>query len=269
MNPVWVRGAGELGSAVAVVLHRVGLQVLISELETPLAIRRTASFSDAVLTGEADVEGVHGVHCEREKVTGVLGRGEVPIILDSQAIAQIIRPSVLVDARMLKEKSETIRGLAAFTIGLGPGFVAGATCDAVIETNRGHDLGRIIYKGATSANTGVPGAVGGESIRRVLHAPCSGKVNWRVEIGDMVREGEVLGDIDGCEITSLISGMVRGLISPYVPITQGLKISDVDPRGETVNYLGLSDKARATGRAVLEAVLINMRESGRGYFVSK
>ncbi|MFH0883608.1 MAG: selenium-dependent molybdenum cofactor biosynthesis protein YqeB [bacterium] len=259
---VWVRGAGELASAVGVSLHRSGFHVWLSELPEPLAIRRTVTFSDAVFEGEAEVEDVRAVFCEPEAVEELLGSGEMPLVLDDPTRIRELQPNAVVDARMRKRDDSELRSLAPFTVGVGPGFAAGTSCDCVIETMRGHNLGRIIWEGSASADTGVPGNIGGETARRVVYSPVQGKVVWSVKFGDLVEEGQLLGRVEEQDITAPLRGMVRGLISPRVFIPAKTKIADVDPRGASVDFTSISDKARSVGRAVLEAMMIHRARHG-------
>ena len=259
---IWIRGAGELGSAAACVLHNVGFPVFISELEKPLAIRRTVTFSDAVFNGESVVEGVKAVNCEVELVERLISNGNIPILLDDPERLSKLEPQIIVDARMLKHDIDNIVDDTQFTIGLGCGFEAGRNCQAVIETMRGHNLGRILWKGSARPDTHIPGEIGGESERRVLYAGVEGIVEWRVNFGDIVEKGDIIGTIDRThEIRTPFRGMVRGLISPDVRMKKGLKIADIDPRGENVDYMSISDKARAVGRGVLEAVLVYFKQN--------
>ncbi len=253
---ILVRGAGELGSATAYSLHTTGFRILLSELPLPLAIRRTVTFSDAVFKGEAEVEGVKARLCNISSVREILSRREIPMLTDSAGEIPAYKTDILVDARMFKRNVEDMRDRALFTVGIGPGFHAGMNCHVVIETMRGHNLGKIFHEGAAKPDTGVPGHVGGEAKRRVLYASRGGTLEWRVDFGWIVEEGELLGLIDGShEIRAPFRGMVRGLISPSVPMADGLKIADIDPRGESVDCRSISDKSRAVGRGVLEAVL--------------
>lgn len=248
-----------MATAVAHCLHRVGFGVLTSELPAPKAIRRTVTFSDAIFTGASEVEGVRAVKCDAHAAANIIAQGFVPIVLDAPEQILALHPHVMIDARMLKRYFENILSYAPFTVGLGPGFEAGRSCHAVIETMRGHDLGKIIWDGAAQPATGVPGSVGGETFRRAIYAQENGSVDWLVDFGDLVDEGGLLGTINIThEIRSTIGGLVRGLISPRVPLVKGLKIADIDPRGKAVNYKTISDKARAVGRGVLEAILIHL-----------
>lgn len=259
---IWIRGAGELGSAAACVLHNVGFPVFISELEKPLAIRRTVTFSDAVFEGESSVEGVKAVKCETDSVDSIISNGNIPVLLDDPKKLTAIHPQIIIDARMLKYDIDSIIDDAPFTIGLGCGFEAGKTCHAVIETMRGHNLGRILWEGSAETDTQIPGEIGGESARRVLYAGVEGIVEWRVNFGDIVEEGDIIGTIDRThDIRAPFRGMVRGLISPDVRMEKGLKIADIDPRGEDVDYMSISDKAHAVGRGVLEAVLVYLKQN--------
>jgi xanthine dehydrogenase accessory factor len=253
---VWIKGAGELGSAVAVSLWRIGLRVLLSEMENPLAIRRTVAFSDAIF-GESvkEVEGIPSKLADLHDYKTVLDSGTIPIIIDQEGIIDAITPDIIIDARMLKINMKSMIHDARFTVGLGPGFSAGETCHAVIETNRGHSLGKIIWNGSAMPNTGLPGQLGGETVKRVIRAMISGSIEWNVDFGDKVIKGQSLGLINGQDnIISPISGIVRGLISPKIPVTKNLKIADIDPRGSVVNSNEISDKARCIARGVMESI---------------
>jgi xanthine dehydrogenase accessory factor len=253
---VWIRGAGEMGSAVAVSLHRVGFNIVLSDLAAPLAIRRTVIFAEAMISGQIQVEELSCMRLSLEELQRDRGSDHVAIVLDDpEAIVNTIQPWAMVDARLLKRAFD-LRKFASVTVGLGPGFEAGEHCDVVIETQRGHNLGRIIWHGQAAPNTGIPGAVGGESEKRVIHSPVSGFAEWSVNIGDIVTMNQHLGVVESLEILAPIGGMVRGLISPDTPIEKGMKIADVDPRGESIENHLISDKARAIGRGVLEAMLV-------------
>jgi xanthine dehydrogenase accessory factor len=262
LPPVWVRGAGELGSAAALSLHRGGFRVFLSERYPPLAIRRTVTFSNAMVNGEATVESVTAKQFDNgDRTTLKWPQDCIPLFPDEPEKLRNFNPLVLVDARMIKHYDQDYRRWATLVIGLGPGFVAGQNCHAVIETMRGHQLGRIIWKGSAAANTGIPGTIGGESKRRVIHAPAAGRITWKVAIGDLVRSGEPMGVIqEDVPVSAPLDGMVRGLINPLVTVEKGLKIADVDPRGRQVDFHRVSDKSNAIGRAVLEAVLTYLNQ---------
>lgn len=253
---IWIRGAGELGSAAAVSLFRAGFRIFLSEINPPLAIRRPVTFSDAVIEGESFVEDVSAKLVDMSSFP-LEKSNYIPLLLDKPEQLKELSPDILVDVRMKKRYNSDYRNWAKFVIGLGPGFSAGRNCHAVIETMRGHNLGKVIWKGKALPDTGIPGNVGGETKRRVIKSPGNGILKWNVSFGDIVQEGDEIGSLDdNTAITSPLSGIVRGLINPAVPVTDGLKIGDIDPRGD-VDYLSISDKARSIGRAVLEAVLIN------------
>jgi xanthine dehydrogenase accessory factor len=253
---VWIKGAGELGSAAAVSLRRVGLRVLLSEIENPLAIRRTVAFSDAVF-GESvkKVEGISSKLTDLNDHKYVMDNGIIPVVIDQDGIIVKVLPDVIIDARMLKISMKSMIHDARFTVGLGPGFTAGETCHAVIETNRGHSLGRIIWDGSAIPDTGIPGNLGGETEKRVIRATASGRIEWNVDFGEKVDAGQNLGLINGQkEVISFISGMVRGLISPKISVVKNMKIADIDPRGSAIDVYEISDKARSVGRGVLESI---------------
>jgi xanthine dehydrogenase accessory factor len=235
-------------------------------VERPTVIRRTVSFAAALLEGEIVVEGIRAVGAKNlEEVYRILEDGELPVLADPECRSlQTLRPAVLVDAILAKRNLGTRREMAPITIGLGPGFSAPEDVDAVVETNRGHDLGRVILEGAAEANTGIPGTVGGESARRVIRAPEAGVFEPRVEIGAVVAEGDLLGTVGEREVRSPLNGLVRGMLAAGVEVTEGFKIGDVDPRGASVDWRTISDKARSVAGGVLEAILHLRAERERG-----
>lgn len=265
---VAIRGGGDLGTGVAHRLHRAGYPVLILEVERPTAVRRRAAFAQAVLDGETTVEGVTARRTTLADLTGDSGpagavgpRGAwvewVPIVVDpdGDAIAAVDAVAV-VDARMLKAGTGAPRDSGRVTIGLGPGPVAGRDVDVVIETSRGHALGRVIEEGGAAPNTGVPGEVGGIGAERVLRAPAAGRFRSKSAIGDGVERGDVVGFVGDAPVCASIGGLLRGLLADGTDVRAGQKLGDVDPRGLSVDPATISDKARAVGGAVLEALLV-------------
>jgi xanthine dehydrogenase accessory factor len=256
LDLVWVRGAGELASATAHLLFRLGYPVILSEIDPPLAIRRPVSFSDALLEGQARVENILAKFYPTV-LKPQFPLDHIPVFEDNESQLRSLKPGVLVDGRMLKKDLPDMRAWADLVIGLGPGFDTNKNCHAVIETKRGHDLGRVIASGAPIPDTGIPGQIGGESSKRLVRSPGDGTVKWSVAFGDLVEAGQVLGQLSsGKLLTAPTSGMVRGLISEKTLVRSGMKIGDIDPRGASVNYLQISDKARSIARGVLEAMLI-------------
>lgn len=263
MNPlILIRGGGDLASGVALRLHRVGFQVAILELDKPLAVRRTVSFSEAVYEGIHTVEGVTSRLVSADQFQVTLEAGEIPILVDPQAnilrnqFLTSPRMTFLVDARLLKSEPEPLPVELPLHIGLGPGFSAGDNCHAVIETRRSHTLGRVYWQGPAQADSGQPEG----DPRRVLRAPAAGNVQPFKEIGEACREGERIASVNGKGIVSPFDGVLRGLIHPRVEVPEGMKIGDVDPRGDPAMCRLVSDKALAIGGGVLEAVLIKLRE---------
>ncbi len=261
---IWVRGAGELASACGHIMHSCGFDVILSELPNPLAIRRSVTFSDAIITGSSEVEAVTARYCQRSDVEQVLKDSEIPLLTDDLDAIRAIGCPIVVDARMLKKEIGSPDYGRAFIIGLGPGFTVGENCHAIIETKRSHDLGRILWSGKAIPNSGIPGELGGKTYERILSAPCRGKVQWKVDFGNLVKENELVGRMDGLgEIHAPIAGIVRGLISPETIVEKGFKIGDIDPRGKSVNAFSISDKARLVGRGILEAILQFLYKSER------
>ena len=267
---VLVRGAGDLATGTILRLHNCGFRVLAVECARPSAIRRRAAFCEAVFDGAAAVEGVTARLIDRiEQADAVWNAGEIPLIVDETAVcAAACAPAVLVDAILAKRNLGTTRDMAPITIGLGPGFTAGGDVDAVVETMRGHRLGRVIYEGAALPNTGVPGPIAGFAAERVIHAPASGAMTFvrspePVDIGSIVRKGQTIGFVGGVPVTATLDGVLRGLIREGYPVTEGLKIADIDPRAQEVqNCTTVSDKARAIAGGVLEAMLHLAGERG-------
>jgi xanthine dehydrogenase accessory factor len=251
---VVVRGGGDLGTGVAWRLHRAGFPIVVLERERPLTVRRTVAFSTAVTDGSITVEEVKGVLVD-DPDAAVETRAKAVAVLVADSIPAFPRAvSVVVDARLAKRPLDTRREMAPLVIGLGPGFVAGDHAHAVIETNRGHRLGKVIWQGTADPDTGIPGTVGGESERRVLRADADGEVRWQVEIGDLVEEREAMGVIDDHVVAAPLSGVVRGLIAEG-PVKVGLKVGDIDPRGDPSVCYEISDKSRSVAGGVLEAVM--------------
>lgn len=248
-----VRGGGDLASGVIVRLHRVGLNVIVTELPQPLAVRRTVSFAEAVYEGSQTVEGVIARFAEWSRIPAVLDAGEIPIIIDPAAeVLTKFSFLVVVDARLTKQPPAPLPVQVPLHIGLGPGFHAGEDCDVVIETRRSHTLGRVYWQGPAQPDSGQPE---GDS-RRVLRAPSEGILTGRVRIGEHVEAGEEVAVIGGQHsVTSPLRGVLRGLLRDGVHVAKDLKIGDVDPRGDPSACFLVSDKALAIGGGVLEAIL--------------
>ncbi|SDL10646.1 selenium-dependent molybdenum cofactor biosynthesis protein YqeB [Natronincola ferrireducens] len=256
-NIAVIRSGGDIGTAIAHKLLRCGFKVLILEKASPLAIRRTVSFSEAIFDGETEVEGIKAVKVhEIDGIIGAWADNNVPIMVDETgSIIKEIPVDIVVDAILAKKNLGTYRGMAPITIGVGPGFQAGIDVDVVIETNRGHDLGRLIFQGSAEADTGIPGVIMGFGKERVIKAPCDGKIKIIKDIGETVCKEEVIAYIDKTPIKATIDGVVRGMIKEFTSIKTGLKIADIDPRGKLDHCYTMSDKARAIAGGVLEAIL--------------
>ena len=236
------------------------MQVVISELPQPLAVRRTVSFADAIYSGVTEVEGVTAQKvddpADTSSVWQILAQGYIPVIVDPDArVCASLQPPVVVDGRMKKRAEKTMPDRVQLYIGLGPGYVAGVNCHVVIETNRGHMLGRVIREGAPDADTGIPDRVGDKQEERVLRAPVDGVLRARAEIGDHVQGGDLIAEVGGQAVRAQFGGVLRGLLYPGVKIRAGDKIGDVDPRDDARYCMMVSDKSLAIGGGVLEAIL--------------
>lgn len=254
---VLIRGGGDLSSGVAIRLYRIGIQVVILELGEPLVVRRKVAFAQAVFSGQTQVEGVKAQRVECvEDVLACLKERVIPVVVDPKAdIRRELQPLILVDGRLTKRPPELGKEAAPLVIGLGPGFWAGKNCHAVIETQRGHRLGRVIWQGEAIPDSGIPEFVNKRSIERVLHAPASGVLKAHVEIGDRVQKGQVVAEVEGQAILAPFEGVLRGLVNPGMRVSQGLKVGDVDPRCDPSYCVLVSDKSLAIGGGVLEAAL--------------
>jgi len=250
-----VRGGGDLATGIIYRLWKVGYSVLSLETERPLAIRRTVSVASAVFDGSIVIEDMEAVRIDSLSDLP-RDREKVYVYVDpaGKSIAAL-KPDLLVDAIMAKKNLGTRKGMAPLVIAIGPGFSAPEDVDAVIETKRGHYLGRVIRKGSAIPNTGIPGIIKGYSVERVLRSPCDGYVVPLKSIGDTVMPEEAVACVEGVPVFSQIEGIVRGLIHPSVRVTKGLKIGDIDPRGEREHCFSITDKALAIAGGVLEAIM--------------
>ena len=252
---IWIQGAGEMASGVAWQLLNSGYRVVAAEMPGPKAVRRLVCFSEAVYAGTTTVQGATGRLVGAATVAFAAGEVTVTVDPEGSALARLV-PDAIIDARMTKRPP--VRPLLAGipVIGLGPGFVCGRDADLIVETHREAALGAVIAQGAAMADTGIPGKLGGESGKRILRAPRSGRFCSPKFIGDLVREGETIGDVAGRPVVSLLDGMLRGLVHPRAELSAGEKVGDVDPRGRAIDPALISDKALAVGAGALRALAL-------------
>lgn len=259
---VIVRGGGDIATGIVQKLYRSGFGVVILETEKPSAIRRQVALSEAVYEGISKVEDMTCRRCENfSAVQKIIAKGEIPLLVDPQGKSlEKVKPWAVVDAILAKRNLGTTRTMAPKTIGVGPGFTAGVDVDLVVETMRGHNLGRLILEGSAEPNTGVPGLIAGYGAERVIHAPVSGKLKHLHKIGDLVEEGEPIAAIVTAKgeisVPASLTGLLRGLLRAGYQVSPGFKIADIDPRKDQLkNCFTISDKARCIGGAVLEGLL--------------
>ncbi len=253
-----LRGGGDLATGIVWRLTSAGWPVIVCELPAPLTIRRTVAVSSAVAEGSVAVEGMRAVLAATvDEARSIAADGDVGVVVSPELPS--VGADVVIDARLAKRNIDTTIEDAPLVIGIGPGFTAGIDCDAVVETQRGPHLGRLLWSGGAAPNTGTPGVIGGRSTERVLRSPTAGTARWDVSIGDLVEQGQRLGTIGGDAIRAPFTGTVRGLIAEQVELTPGLKIGDVDPRCDPAACHEISDKALAIGGGVVEAVLRRSR----------
>ena len=254
---VLIRGAGDLATGIALRLFRSHLRVAMTDLPQPTAIRRTVCFSQAILYGSYQVEDVTAERAETEDdVRRILSAGQIPVLADPRAACRAwLRPDVVVDAILAKKNLGTAITDAPLVIGVGPGFCAGRDCHAVVETMRGHTLGRVIRQGEPLPNTNIPGLIGGFAGERVMRAPDDGIFHQLLDIGAHVQPGDIAGTVNGKPMRCTIAGVVRGILPEGTPVHKGMKSGDVDPRGKEEYCATASDKAIAIGGGVLQAIL--------------
>jgi xanthine dehydrogenase accessory factor len=254
---VLIRGGGEMATGIAHRLHRCHMRVLITEIIMPTSVRRNVAFAEAVYEGAHTVEGVEAVRAAScDEAYMAWKRNQIPVFVDPEAsIREILKPVVVIDAIMAKKNGVARLTDAPLVIGVGPGFTAGFNVHAVVESNRGHHLGRVIWDGAAESDTGIPASVDGYTASRVLRVPQSGIFNALRAIGDVIATGEPVAHVNGELIKAEISGQIRGLLRNGIQVEQGSKAGDIDPRGERGYCDSISDKSRAIAGGVLEAVL--------------
>ncbi len=255
---VLVKGAGEMATGVAHRLARSGFRVCLTEIQEPLAVRREVAFCEAIFEGQKEVEGLLSRRVgSREEILHAWERGEIPVIIDPQGEIRVdLKPGVVVDAILAKRNTGTSIHSAPWVIGLGPGFRAGENVHLVIETNRGHGLGKVIEKGEADPDTGIPGEIDGFTWERVLRTPANGCFRGRKKIGDQVERDEVVAEVEGSLIRAKVGGVLRGILRDGLQAREGMKVGDIDPRGVREHCFTISDKARAIGGGVLEAILM-------------
>jgi xanthine dehydrogenase accessory factor len=255
---VLIRGGGEIASGVAHRLHQSHFKICMTEISHPLAVRREVAFSEAIYEGEKEVEGVRAKLISKpEEIESVWKKGDIPILVDpdGKRSRNSLKPDVLVDAIMAKKDLETQIDDAPLVVGLGPGFTAGKDVHIVVETNRGHRLGKMILSGAAEPDTGIPGEIGGYTVERLLRTMKKGIFHPQKSIGDRINKGAVVAVVDDFPVIAKISGVVRGLLREGAEVKKGTKVGDIDPRGKKESCFSISDKARAIGGGVLEAIL--------------
>ena len=253
---VLIRSAGDLASGIALRLFRSGMQVVMTDLPQPTAIRRTVSFSQAIVYGETRVEDVTARLATVETVPAILEAGEIPVLADPACrCREILKPDALVDAILAKRNLGTTIQDAPVVVGVGPGFTAGEDCHAVVETMRGHYLGRVIREGSAIPNTGIPGLIGGFAGERVLRAPADGVFHQLLDIGAQVKVGDIAATVEGQPMVCTLDGVLRGILAEGTPVHKGMKAGDIDPRCAVEHCYCASDKALAVGGGVLEAIL--------------
>lgn len=264
---VIVRGGGDLASGTIAKLYNSGFSVLILEIDNPSAIRRNVAFSESVYQDTQTIEGITCYHAlDLTQARTYLKEGKLTLLVDPDAnCVEILKPLALIDAILAKKNLGTTLDMAPITIALGPGFYAKKDVDAVIETKRGHNLGRILYEGSAAPNTGIPGNIGGYDKERVIHSPADGILKNVCHVTDTVQKGQQIAAIETTDgivpVYATIDGLLRGLIRDGYPVTKGFKIADIDPRLEQYNNcFTISDKARCIAGGVLEALLYLKRE---------
>ena len=255
---VVIKGAGDLATGVAHRLKRCGFDIVMTEIEEPTTVRRTVAFSQAVYDKVVEVEGIKAKLVKNtNEVYENIKKDNISVIIDKEAdIINLLKPDVVIDAIIAKKNTGTFIDNAPIVIALGPGFEARVDCNLVIETKRGHYLGKVITEGKAIPNTGIPGNIGGHTVGRIIRATCDGIIYPVSKIGDYVEEGQVVAYVDKTPVFASISGIVRGMLQSGIKVTKGMKSGDIDPRCDKEHCFTISDKARSIGGGVLEGILL-------------
>jgi xanthine dehydrogenase accessory factor len=254
---VAIRGGGDLASGVALRLHRAGFSMILLEREYPLTVRRNVAFGQAVFDGKTQVAEVNARKvASMDEAFRAINEGAIPVIVEpGDTFLENLKAQVIVDGRMLKRRVPSLMDKTKLLIGIGPGFTVDQNCHAVIESQRGHNLGRVLWLGSAAADSGVPGSIANQNVDRVLRSPADGWLNSDKKIGDSVQRGETIANVGESEIIAAFDGILRGLIHENVALKSGMKIGDLDPRNDVSYVNSVSDKALAIGGGVLEAIL--------------
>ncbi len=257
-NLILIRGAGDIASGIAVRLYNSGFKIVMTEIKKPSSIRREVCFSEAIYDGETTVE---KITCKKanslQEIQNILDLKQIAVVEDeTNELYKTLKPDIVIDAILAKKNLGTFKDMADIVVGVGPGFEASKDCHCIVETSRGHDLGRVIYSGSAKKNTGIPGVIAGVSKDRVIYSPNAGVLNVKSKIGDMVKKGDIIAYVDETEVKATINGVLRGLLRDGYKVSEHFKIADIDPReDEQKNCFSISDKARSVGGGVLEAIL--------------
>lgn len=254
---VLIKGAGDLATGVAHRLRKCGFDIVMTEIEKPTTVRRTVAFSQAVFDKTTEVEGIRGSLAKNiDNIKDITKKGEVAVIVDENAeVVKDLKPDVVVDAIIAKKNLGTSINDAPIVIALGPGFTASVDCNCVVETKRGHYLGKAIYEGSAIPDTGVPGDIGGYTTERIIRATDDGNIVPIVHIGDYVEKGQTVAYVNDKKVLAEINGIVRGMLQKDIKVFKGMKSGDIDPRCEKEHCFTISDKARSIGGGVLEGIL--------------
>ncbi|HLV97870.1 MAG TPA: selenium-dependent molybdenum cofactor biosynthesis protein YqeB [Ktedonobacterales bacterium] len=254
---VGVKGAGDLASGTIHRLHRAGFTVVATELPQPLALRRTVAFAEAIYSDTIEIEELTGVCVKTlDETRAALAKRQVPVLVDPEGdLLRALGPTAIIDATLAKHPTGVRLSDARVVLALGPGFEAGVDAHAVIETNRGHNLGRVYLSGCAEADTGVPGDIAGFTSERLLRAPTDGPLMAQHAIADLVQAGEIIATVGETPMVAQISGVLRGLVHDGLVVRQNMKVGDIDPRARREHCFSISDKSRAIAGGVLEALL--------------
>lgn len=254
---VVIKGAGDLATGIGYRLKKCGFSIVMTDLAIPTAVRRTVSFSRAIYEKEAVVEGIIAKYAnDFEEIDSILSEDKIPVLVDPEAeVVKQWKPDIVIDAILAKRNLNTTIEDAPLVIGVGPGFTVGVDCHRIVETKRGHYLGKVLEEGSAIPNTGIPGDIGGYTVERIIRATADGSFKPVAHIGDLVQKGDLVAYAQNEPIYAQLTGIVRGMLQEGVTVTKGMKSGDIDPRCEREHCFTISDKARSIGGGVLEAIL--------------
>ena len=250
--------AGDIVSAIAVLLFKAGYAIAPHHVPAPATSRRGMAFTDAVFEGVAVLEGVaaRGVDCAWDLNEMLTARKAVLVTtMPFPDTLKATNGSVLVDARLHKRNvPKHQRGLAPLTIGLGPNFVAGEAVDLAVETEWGEHLGEIIRSRTTLPLAGGPPCLGRFGREQFVFAAFGCCFEAAAHIGDHVAASQTIATIGDIALSAPLFGVIRGLTHSGIALAVDAKFIEVDPRDDPAAVFGLGERPRLIAEGLRKAL---------------